>query len=74
MAAAKLHQGKFRLATAAGVPQVIIVPIFWLKRKEEMADVITAAQRVERLLAGSGVDCGCDTTAPMSPGQKFKHW
>lgn len=53
---------------------MIIVPIFWLKRKEEMADVITAAQRVERLLAGSGVDCGCDTTAPMSPGQKFKHW
>lgn len=74
VAAAQLHQGNLRLAMEAGVAQVVIVPIFWLKRKEEMADVIAAAQRVERLLAGSGVDCGCDTTAPMSPGQKFKHW
>mmetsp|Transcript_7677 Transcript_7677/g.22724 ORF Transcript_7677/g.22724 Transcript_7677/m.22724 type:complete len:330 (-) Transcript_7677:15-1004(-) len=56
------------------VVQVIIVPIFWLKREEEMAAVLEAAMRVQRFLAAAGVDCGCDTTVPMSPGQKFKHW
>lgn len=56
------------------VVQVIIVPIFWLKREEEMRDVIAAAHLVEKLLSGAGVDCGVDTTVPMAPGQKFKHW
>lgn len=39
-----------------------------------MAAVLEAAMRVQRFLAAAGVDCGCDTTVPMSPGQKFKHW
>lgn len=26
------------------------------------------------LCAGIGIDVGVDTTTPMSPGQKFRHW
>lgn len=56
------------------VVQVIIVPIFWLKREAEMRDVIAAAHLVQKVLSGAGIDSGVDTTVPMSPGQKFKHW
>lgn len=54
--------------------QVIIVPIFWNKKKEEKAGVIAAAERVERLLTGAGIAAGTDTTNPLTPGQKFKYW
>lgn len=54
--------------------QVIIVPIFWNKNKEEKASVISSAERVERLLTGAGITAGVDTTNPMTPGQKFKYW
>ena len=54
--------------------QVIIVPIFWNSRVHEKEEVLEAAQQACDLLTDAGITAGCDTTAEMSPGQKFKHW
>ena len=51
-----------------------MVPIFWNKRVHEKAEVVDAAEKVVMLLQGAGIDCGCDTTTTLSPGQKFRHW
>lgn len=51
-----------------------MVPIFWNKRVHEKAEVVEAAEMVVRLLQAAGIDCGCDTTTTLSPGQKFRHW
>ncbi|KAK9866808.1 hypothetical protein WJX84_009876 [Apatococcus fuscideae] len=54
--------------------KVIVVPIYWNRKKEEKAQVVAAAGRVEKVLQDAGVSCGIDTTNKLTPGQKFRFW
>ena len=50
------------------------MPIYWNRKKEEKAQVVAAAGRVEKVLQDAGVSCGIDTTNKLTPGQKFRFW
>ncbi len=54
--------------------QVIIVPIYWNRKKEEKAQVLAAAARVEKVLQDAAISCGVDSTNKLTPGQKFRFW
>ncbi|KAK9821490.1 hypothetical protein WJX74_002112 [Apatococcus lobatus] len=54
--------------------KVIVVPIYWNRKKEEKAQVLAAAGRVEKVIQDAGVTCGIDTTNKLTPGQKFRFW
>lgn len=64
------------MAHAHGLPpaQVIIVPIYWNRKREEKAQVLAAAGRVEKVIKDAGVTCGIDSTNKLTPGQKFRFW
>lgn len=54
--------------------QVIIIPIYWQKKKEEMEMVLEAAERAQQLLRDGGVKADTDTTTQRTPGQKYRYW
>jgi hypothetical protein len=50
------------------------VPIWWNTREREKEAVLAAAERVQGVLRGAGIQCDTDTTNQHTPGQKFRYW
>lgn len=50
------------------------MPIFWNKKADEKATVVSAAEEVQEHLQELGISVGLDTTNADTPGQKYKYW
>lgn len=53
---------------------IVIIPIFWKKKEEEMAKVIAAAQDLKSKLIKYKLNVWIDQRSSLSPGQKFNYW
>lgn len=54
--------------------QVVVLPIFWEQREDELEEVLGAAKKVEDLLSCLGVRVVRDTNNDYKPGERMKHW
>jgi hypothetical protein len=53
---------------------VIILPIFWQQRHQEMEQVLAAAKAAGQLLGAAGLTYRIDDGDKFTPGQKMKFW
>ncbi|GAX80715.1 hypothetical protein CEUSTIGMA_g8150.t1 [Chlamydomonas eustigma] len=54
--------------------RVVVLPIFWEERTDEMKSVLEAAKKVEGLLSTLGVRVVVDDNNKFKPGPRMKHW
>ena len=76
--AGKVRREKKKAKTAEKTAiRVVVLPIFWEERAEEMQSVLAAAKKVhEMLVAGLGPACRVvtDDNNSFKPGPRMKHW